>query len=40
VIAEVSTAAETLGLLGRGVIESPIKGADGNVEFLALYERA
>jgi 23S rRNA (cytidine1920-2'-O)/16S rRNA (cytidine1409-2'-O)-methyltransferase len=40
VIAEVSTAAEALGLLGRGVIESPIKGADGNVEFLALYERA
>jgi len=37
VIAEVNAAAESLGLSVRGVIESPIHGADGNVEFLALY---
>ncbi|HYX31063.1 MAG TPA: TlyA family RNA methyltransferase [Pyrinomonadaceae bacterium] len=37
VIAQVNAAAESLGLRVRGVIESPIKGADGNVEFLALY---
>jgi 23S rRNA (cytidine1920-2'-O)/16S rRNA (cytidine1409-2'-O)-methyltransferase len=40
VIEEVNRAAEALGLLVRGVIESPIQGADGNVEFLALYEKA
>lgn len=39
VIAEVNAIAESLGLSVQGVIESPIKGADGNVEFLALYER-
>jgi 23S rRNA (cytidine1920-2'-O)/16S rRNA (cytidine1409-2'-O)-methyltransferase len=39
VIAEVNAVAESLGLSLHGVIESPIKGADGNVEFLALYER-
>lgn len=39
VIAEVNRAAELLGLQARRVIESPIQGADGNVEFLALYER-
>lgn len=39
VIEEVNCAAEGLGLRVRGVIESPIRGADGNVEFLALYER-
>jgi 23S rRNA (cytidine1920-2'-O)/16S rRNA (cytidine1409-2'-O)-methyltransferase len=38
VIAEVNAAAESLGLIVRSVIESPIKGADGNTEFLALYE--
>src|SRR6266576_6737984 len=38
VIAEVNTAAEALGLCVGSVIESPIHGADGNVEFLALYE--
>ncbi len=38
VIAEVNASAESLGLRVGGVIESPIKGADGNVEFLALYE--
>ena len=37
VVAEVNSAAEALGLLVLGVIESPINGADGNVEFLALY---
>ena len=38
VIAEVNTVAESLGLEVKRVIESPIHGADGNVEFLALYE--
>jgi 23S rRNA (cytidine1920-2'-O)/16S rRNA (cytidine1409-2'-O)-methyltransferase len=37
VIADVNQAAESLGLVVGGLIESPIKGADGNVEFLALY---
>jgi len=37
VISEVNEAASSLGLKVAGVIESPIKGADGNVEFLALY---
>jgi len=34
VVAEVSVAAEALGLERLGVIESPIRGARGNVEFL------
>src|SRR5438132_6062660 len=38
VIAEVNAVAGSLGLIVGGVIESPIRGADGNVEFLALYE--
>jgi 23S rRNA (cytidine1920-2'-O)/16S rRNA (cytidine1409-2'-O)-methyltransferase len=37
VIDQVNQAAKELGLEVRGVIESPIHGADGNVEFLALY---
>jgi 23S rRNA (cytidine1920-2'-O)/16S rRNA (cytidine1409-2'-O)-methyltransferase len=37
VVAEINAAAESLGLKTAGVIKSPIKGADGNVEFLALY---
>ncbi len=37
VVQEVNTAAVQLGLELKGVIESPIHGADGNVEFLALY---
>jgi 23S rRNA (cytidine1920-2'-O)/16S rRNA (cytidine1409-2'-O)-methyltransferase len=37
VVAAVNQAAEELGLKTSGVIDSPIKGADGNVEFLALY---
>lgn len=39
VIGEVNAVAEALRLNVSGVIESPITGADGNVEFLALYER-
>lgn len=40
VIEEVNHAAGLLGLLVRGVIESPMRGADGNIEFLALYEKS
>ncbi|MGB8507308.1 MAG: TlyA family RNA methyltransferase [Pyrinomonadaceae bacterium] len=40
VVEEVNAAALELGLRVRGVVESPITGADGNVEFLALYEKA
>jgi 23S rRNA (cytidine1920-2'-O)/16S rRNA (cytidine1409-2'-O)-methyltransferase len=40
VVAEVNGAAQALGLTVGGVIASPITGADGNREFLALYERA
>lgn len=39
VIAEVNRAAQELGLRVRNVMESPLRGADGNVEFLALYEK-
>lgn len=38
VVQEVNSAARALGLEVKGVIESPIHGADGNVEFLAHYE--
>jgi|SRR5687767_738663 len=38
VIAEVNQAATQLGLRAVGLIESPLQGADGNREFLALYE--
>ena len=37
VIAAVNQAAEELGLKTSGLIDSPIKGTDGNVEFLVLY---
>ncbi len=37
VVEEVSAAALDLGLVVRGVIDSPITGADGNREFLACY---
>jgi len=37
VVDEVNRAAQELGLRVCGAIESPIHGADGNVEFLALY---
>src|SRR5258705_6576398 len=40
VIAEGNHAAQELGLQPKKVIESPIHGADGNVEFLALYEKS
>lgn len=40
VIEEVGGAAEACGLRSRGLITSPITGADGNVEFLALYEKS
>jgi 23S rRNA (cytidine1920-2'-O)/16S rRNA (cytidine1409-2'-O)-methyltransferase len=39
VIAEVNQAAQELGLQLEKVIESPLHGADGNVEFLALYRK-
>jgi len=39
VVGEVNRLAESLGLCVAGVIESPILGAEGNKEFLALYER-
>jgi 23S rRNA (cytidine1920-2'-O)/16S rRNA (cytidine1409-2'-O)-methyltransferase len=39
VVEEVNRAANELGLRVRKVIESPIRGAEGNVEFLALYEK-
>jgi 23S rRNA (cytidine1920-2'-O)/16S rRNA (cytidine1409-2'-O)-methyltransferase len=39
VVTEVNKFAEEIGLRVEGVIESPILGAEGNKEFLALYER-
>jgi len=39
VVEEVNDAAKELGLAVRNVIESPLRGADGNVEFLALYKK-
>ncbi len=39
VVEEVNAAAQQIGLQVLGLIESPIQGADGNVEFLALYEK-
>src|SRR5256714_14793453 len=39
VIEEVNRAARDVGLRVSGTIESPLRGADGNTEFLALYER-
>jgi 23S rRNA (cytidine1920-2'-O)/16S rRNA (cytidine1409-2'-O)-methyltransferase len=39
VIDEVNSASDVLGLTVRAVIESPLRGADGNIEFLALYEK-
>jgi 23S rRNA (cytidine1920-2'-O)/16S rRNA (cytidine1409-2'-O)-methyltransferase len=37
VIMEINTFAETCGLKNTGVIDSPISGAEGNKEFLAIY---
>ncbi len=39
-VEKVNQSAAGLGLQIAGVIESPIQGAEGNVEFLALYARA
>jgi len=39
VVREVTDFAETLNLRRLGLIESPIKGAEGNVEFLGLFGR-
>jgi 23S rRNA (cytidine1920-2'-O)/16S rRNA (cytidine1409-2'-O)-methyltransferase len=39
VVEEVNRFAESVGLRVAGVIESPILGAAGNKEFLALYEK-
>ncbi|MDH4229834.1 MAG: TlyA family RNA methyltransferase [Nitrospirota bacterium] len=39
-VAEVSVAAEAMGLVCTGRIESPITGAKGNVEFLIHLQRA
>ena len=39
VIEEVNRTAKELGLVVRNVIESPLRGAEGNLEFLALYEK-
>jgi 23S rRNA (cytidine1920-2'-O)/16S rRNA (cytidine1409-2'-O)-methyltransferase len=38
VVEEVNASARALGLRVSGVTDSPINGADGNREFLALYE--
>jgi len=38
VVNEVNQAAAALGLENVGVIESPVPGAEGNIEFLSLYE--
>lgn len=40
VVEEVNAAARALGFGVRGVTDSPITGADGNREFLALYEKS
>jgi 23S rRNA (cytidine1920-2'-O)/16S rRNA (cytidine1409-2'-O)-methyltransferase len=39
VVSQVNTFAESIGLKAAATIESPILGAEGNKEFLALYER-
>lgn len=39
VVAEINEFAISLNLRVKGLIESPILGAEGNKEFLALYER-
>ena len=39
VLRRVNEAAEQIGLSVSGLIESPILGADGNKEFLVLYEK-
>lgn len=39
VVNEVNVCAEIYGLVPSGVIDSPITGAEGNKEFLGLYEK-
>jgi len=39
VIEDVNRAAKELGLAARNVMVSPLRGADGNLEFLALFEK-
>ncbi|HEY0429935.1 MAG TPA: TlyA family RNA methyltransferase [Pyrinomonadaceae bacterium] len=39
IVSEINSFAANCGLRVSGVIDSPILGADGNKEFLALYER-
>lgn len=39
VIEEVSASAALSGFLVKGLIDSPITGAEGNMEFLGLYEK-
>jgi len=39
VVKEIISCAEQIGLTSAGLIDSPILGAEGNKEFLALYER-
>lgn len=39
VVKEVNTSAEEHGLTPLGIIDSPITGAEGNKEFLGLYEK-
>jgi 23S rRNA (cytidine1920-2'-O)/16S rRNA (cytidine1409-2'-O)-methyltransferase len=39
VVQEVNEAAQAAELMVRGVIESPIQGADGNVEYLGYYQK-
>ena len=39
VVTEVNSFAESIGLTVKGIIDSPILGAEGNKEFLALYAR-
>ena len=39
VVSEVNAFAASIGLSNTGLIDSPILGAEGNKEFLALYER-
>jgi 23S rRNA (cytidine1920-2'-O)/16S rRNA (cytidine1409-2'-O)-methyltransferase len=38
VVEQLDEAARSLGLVVRGHVTSPIRGSDGNVEFLALYQ--
>ena len=40
VVREINDFAISMGLVPAGLIDSPILGAEGNREFLALYERA